>query len=277
MTPTQFTARTLKAFKNKANSRYFSEPQFYGLDGEMVLPDVPWNTPRQCSLITGLLGRHNDTTIADWVCFDYVTPRTMDLPYRKRYPLLRKMVAGLDPHIQLMPFEIVRSMEDVWRLDEKALDDNLEGSVLRNPDAPVKSGRSTLAGEYWRIKQFIDFEFRIEGFEEAEQNNNEAKTNALGRTERSSHKANKVGKGMVGNVKGTMLKDVVWRGKVLFPKGHPVKVGPGQLTHAEREYYFRNPNKLVGQIGKGKTFPQGVKSKPRMPIFLSLRSKEDML
>lgn len=282
----QFTGRSLKAFKNKALTAFWSAPQFKWLDGELIYPGADESTPRLCSITTGLTGRVNATEVPDWIVFDYVDPALLNrgATYRDRFDVLTDMVithqkAGTPGYdkIQLIENYPVKTLAEVLEMDEGFLERGLEGSILRNPDAYYKEGRpSTKVQEIMRIKNFIDFEFRIDSLYEAMENQNEAKTNELGHTERSSHKANKVAKGMVGGFNGTLLDDVMYRGKKLFEKGQPIKVGAGQSTHEERKRWWENPDEVCGKIGKGKTFPQGTKDKLRMPIFLCLRSQEDM-
>lgn len=275
--PGSFCARTLKVFKNIALTQHWSDPVFEGFDGELVHPAYAWTDQPLCRETSGLVGRRFDKTIPNLVAFDYVDRHSIDLPYKKRYDMLRRLVDKLnEPRLLLMPAVVVRSMAQLEAQRAQWANDGYEGSIIRNPEAPYKPGYSGKAMECWRIKEFIDFEFIIDELIEAQQNNNEAKLRPDGRTERSSHKANKVGKGMIGMLRGHFLKDVKWQGRTLFKKGDPVDVGPGQLTHAEREEGWRNPRLYLRKIGKGKLFPYGTKDKARMPVFLTLRNKEDL-
>ena len=53
------------------------------------------------------------------------------------------------------------------------------------------------------------------------------------------------------------------------------KVGTG-WTMAERERLWEAREDLIGQTITYKFFPTGSKDKPRHPVFVSLRSPEDM-
>jgi DNA ligase-1 len=279
-----FTGRSLKMFKNRALTEFFSRAEFMYLDGELILENTDGIEGRQCSLVTGLTGRIKGDATLDLIAFDYLAPDLIaaGADYRERYAVLRRQVEHLQgiygPNkVRLMPYQEVFTLDEVEEIDAAYLDRGLEGSILRNHLARYKEGRpSTKVQELMRIKRFIDFEFVIKGMYEAMENQNEAKTNELGRTERSSHKENMVAKGMVGGFVGNLVADVVHNGKVLFPAGHSLKVGAGKSTHEERERWWKNPQEVVGQIAKAKTFPHQVKDKTRMPIFLSLRSAEDM-
>ena len=269
-----FTARSLKPFDNKANTRYYSDPIYLGIDGECVSPHVKINDDALCRKTTSILNTIEEPTIVNWVAFDLVLPNTIELPYRRRLHMLAKELERIgDPHLRLVKFEIAKCMDDVLAFDARMRELNMEGTIIRRADLPWKAGRSTQYGELWRIKPWIDFEVEIIGFVEAMQNNNEAKKNALGHTERSTHKANKTGKGMIGMIQGRVLKDVQWAGKVLFKAGMVIDIGPGELTHAERAHYFNNPKLFVGKQATVKVMPYGTKDKPRMPTFKALRKK----
>jgi len=279
--PGAFTGRSLKPYKNKKLTKFWSNLAFDGIDGELILPPpYEWNFHAMCRMTTSVVNTIDSPTIPNLVAFDYVTAKTAPLAYRKRYDKLERLVEALREdetrRIHLMPMRIVKSMDELDALDEEWVEYGYEGTIVRNPDAPFKPDRATLAMELWRIKRRIDFEFRVTGLQEAMENRNEAKTNALGRTERSTHKANKVGKGMVGAILGEVLKDVVWRDKVLFKKGQPIKCGPGEMTHDERAKYWKRQDRIIGKIGKAKVQPHGTMDKPRAPVWIGFRAKEDM-
>lgn len=115
---------------------------------------------------------------------------------------------------------------------------------------------------YLRIKDFKDDEAVVTGLIEAQENQNEATTNALGHTERSSSKEGKVGKGMLGAIQAhhSTFGDI--------------EIGPGEMTHEERKYFWEHPEELVGKTITFKYFPFGVKDKPRFPTFKCVREDE---
>lgn len=279
----QFTGRSLKAFKNKALTQYYSASHFSWLDGELVLSDN-WTQERLCSLTTGLCNTVKATEIPQLVAFDYLAPELIRdrATYRQRYLLLAAQVSKLEillgqKMVHLMPNLVVKSFQQLLDLDAQWLDMGYEGTIIRNPDAVYKEGRpgsSTM--ELMRIKRFIDVEARCVGLYEAMENTNEAKTNELGRSERSTHQENMVPKGMVGGLDCVIEKDVYHNNELLFAKDMLIKVGPGEMDHSERKYYWQNQHEIVGKVIKFKTFPKGVKTKPRMPIFLSIRAAEDI-
>jgi DNA ligase-1 len=135
----------------------------------------------------------------------------------------------------------------------------------RAPNGPYKFGRSsTNEGTLLKLKRFEDSEAEIIGVEELLSNQNDANKNALGHTERSSHKANMVPMGTMGCLNVRDLKS-----KVEFSIG----TGFDADTRAE---FWKTRKTVIGKIVKYKYFASGSKDKPRFPVFLGFRDKRDM-
>lgn len=275
------TGRSLKTFEGFGITGYFSRPEFVGLDGEMTLGDKPNCDQRLCSATTGAMGRFKgETDMSDlhWWVFDYLPEP--DVIYRSRYSFLRAKVNELNhPRIHLVPMYECVGPNDLQRFINKFADQGYEGTIIRNPLAVYKPGRATLKGqELWRVKPWADAEILVTGITEGQVNSNEAKTNLLGRTERSSAKAGMVPNAQVGSIQGTMLADFhdPITGKLLFAKGLPITVGSGEMSVKEAMHYFANPDEIVGHIVKFKSMTHGVKDLPRFPTYVSHRLVQDM-
>lgn len=273
-------ARSLKKHENQFVTDLFSKREYSGFDGEMILGTDP-TAPDLCRFTSGAMRRQGEAQFT-WYLFDYVADETNHLPYADRRMALINYVHTLPDHLKqnlrIMPTTLVQTQEEVDAYDTVFLDEGYEGSILRDPASLYKCGRSDGKMQVWRIKRFIDAEFLIEKIVEGNHNANEAKTNELGRTERSSHQENMQPNGLVGSLEGTLLADVLdpQSKAVIIPKGTWITVSPGNLTAAERKYYFENQHEMLKQIGKFKLFPKGTKEKPRFPTLISIRSKEDM-
>jgi len=277
------TGRSLKPFEGFGITEYFSKPKFAGLDGEMTLGSKPNCTERLCSNTTGAMGRFKDVTeMADlhWWVFDHLGEYSHDGHYSWRYKYLAEQVGRLNHvRVHLVPMYEVFGPNELQRHISQFANQGYEGTIIRNPDAAYKEGRATLKGqELWRVKPWADAEILVTGITEGQVNGNEAKTNALGRTERSSHKAGMVPNGQVGSIQGVMLADFhdPLTGKLLFAKGLPVTVGSGEMTVAEATRYFQNPKQIVNHVVKFAHMTHGVKDLPRFPIYKSHRLAEDM-
>lgn len=272
--------RSLEAFKNTAVVEKFSHPAHWGFDGELTLKGhVTCATlpagESLCSLTTGVVNRaklkKGETelpTNLQWNLFDYLHPDVVDLTYEERYLTLVARVSDMrcGQHIVVIPYTVIENDEQRDAFIEKCLNEGYEGAIFRNPRAKHKHGRATVkANDFWRYKPTSDKDFIVTGFEEAMENRNEAKTNALGRTERSSHKENLVGKGMVGTILGTDVET-----------GKPVRIGPGALKHDERVAIWNDQAAWIGRPGKYTSLDTGVKDAPRQARFTSWRPVEDL-
>jgi DNA ligase-1 len=166
--------------------------------------------------------------------------------------------------VQVVPHLAVHAVSELDVMEAALLCKGAEGVMLRLPSGPYKEGRSTEREGYLiKVKRFEDSEAEVLEAHEEQENTNEATTNELGRTKRSSAKAGKVGKGILGVLTGRDLKTGVEFNMSGFTLQQKIELW------AEREA-------LVGRIAKYKFFPSGGKDKPRHPIFLGWRSKEDM-
>ena len=283
--------RSLKEFKNPFIAERFSHTTLLGVDGELALGK--WTDPRLCSNTTGFVnrkkakdGKPTESGELVWWAFDYLSPKTVDMPYADRLKaLLTSHAEGSwqDAYgVKIVPWCWVYSLTELLTFEEECLDQGFEGVIVRDPFGMHKSGRATVkSGAYLRIKRFIDFEGIIENVLEAKENQNDIKVNELGQTERSTHQENMVPKGMVGTVQLRALGDVVVGGKVLIAKGQLIDVGAGNMPHSERTraweaFVNKSEDCILGKIGKAKFFPKGQKDLPRFPTFVGLRSEEDM-
>jgi DNA ligase-1 len=289
------TGRSLKAFKNSFVAECFSHPEFLGIDGELVLGE--WNAQGLCRTTTGFVNRKTakpgkPTKSKDfkWYAFDFLRADVVHLPYIQRLEALQEasatwFAADEVPNVFVVPWKLVHTLEELYAFEDECLDAGFEGVIVRDPNGMHKSGRATTKlGAYLRIKRFIDFEGKVVGMTEAMENQNEAKTNELGRTERSTHQENMIPKGMVGNILLEALADVEYRGKVVIQKGQEIVVGAGCMPHEQRIAVWQafaaddteSEDYIMGEIGKAKFMPQGQKAKLRMPTWLCLRAEEDM-
>ena len=277
----KLTGRSLDPFPGFGVSEYFSRPEFQGFDGELTLGSCPL-AEGLCSQTTGALAKFNGvSTMPDihWWLFDYVTPETASMPYHSRYTLLENRVYGLgNPRLHVVRSRVCWTRDELDAAIKEFQDAGYEGTIIRNPNAVYKEGRATKKNqELWRVKPWSDFEILVTGITEGQKNENEAKKNTLGRTERSSAKDGMVPNGQVGSIQGTLVDDFKdHQGNILFPKGLPITAGSGKMTVEEATDFFQNPHKIIGHYAKVKTMTYGVKDLPRFPTFESLRLKQDL-
>ena len=263
-------SRSLKLIRNKYVQSELSDAVLEGLDGELIVgsptaPDVYRTT-------TSAVMRESGTPSFTFWAFDNVNMPTKN--YRQRLTKLRARAkvwsSDFVLSIIVIPVEILEAVdiEDMsqLRVYEKAcLDAGFEGVILRDGSGRYKHGRSTAKeGGLIKVKRFSDSEATILGMEEQMKNNNEKKINELGRSQRSSHKENKVPMGTMGAL---VCKDA--------STGIQFNIGTG-FTDEVRDQLWKYKDGLIGQIVKYKYFDIGVKDAPRHPVYLGLRDKSDM-
>ena len=275
------TGRSLKQFEGFGITEFFSRPEFTGLDGEMTLGNKPNCDERLCSLTTGAMGRFKgvaEMPDLHWWVFDHLT--YPNHRYITRYQRLEDTVKSLShPRVHLVPMYVADNASHLEHNIAEFFEQGYEGAIIRNPEAIYKPGRATQKGqELWRVKSWADAEILVTGITEGQANGNEAKTNALGRTERSSAKSGMTPNGQVGSIQGVLLAHVKdpYTGRLMFRKGTEVTVGSGEMTVAEATHYFKHPKEIIGHIVKFKHMTHGVKDKPRFPIYLSHRLPQDL-
>jgi DNA ligase-1 len=245
-------SRSMKRIPNKHVQLAFStNPNFVGLDGELIVGEpTDKDVYRKTNSVVASI---DDDTRVQFYVFDRYNRD--GVRYEDRVPQV-----PTHPWMVAVFSDLCTSMEDVVHREEHYLSAGFEGLILRSPEGLYKNGRSTIKEQgMLKLKRFVDSEAEVIGVEEEMHNANEAKVNELGHTARSSHKANLVGKGTMGAL---VVRDV--------RTGVEFKIGTG-FTAADRAKEW-----LLGTIVKYKSFPVGVKDKPRHPVFLGIREDFDL-
>lgn len=258
-------SRSLKPIPNKHVQKLFGRPELEGLDGELIVGSP---TDPQCFQNTsGAVRRESGEPDVTFFVFDsFLLP---DKPYTARRGDVKRAYYSIRlPRVVLLHSWSVPDSLTLDMIEEEYLEDGYEGTILRDPSSPYKFGRSTAKEGYLlKLKRFKDSEARILAVEELMHNGNEAKTNELGRTERSSHKANLVPAGTMGKLH---VEDI--------HTGQRFYIGTG-FTQAQRDEFWMwwgGCGECGPRIVKYKFFPVGVKELPRHPVYLGLRDEFDM-
>lgn len=252
-------SRTLKPIRNRFVNQYLSSHDLPSLDGELIVgsatdPNAMQNTT------SGVMSADGEPDFTYHVFDLHCSPAR----FHGRYASLLEV--GLPPRVVVHQHQYLRTVAELEDMEEQALTAGYEGLIVRDPLGTYKENRSTLReGGMVKIKRHVDAEAIVIGAEELMHNANDATTNALGYTERTSHLANQVGMGTLGSLRVQLLSDP----DVEF------SVGTG-MTAEDRTWMWNNREQMVGKIIKYKSFPVGVKDKPRHPVFLGFRDLEDL-
>lgn len=261
------TGRSLKPHGNKAITAFYSQPDYTGFDGEFTL-DGRLTGGELCNKTNSLMTTHDGNSNVVWNLFDYLHPFVVGLTYQERYEALAASLDACMPYgVNLLPWVLINSVEEAQAWIDKCLADGYEGAIFRDPKAMHKSGRATAkANDFWRFKPVSDKDAIVLSVEEGQTNNNEAKLDPRGHTERSTNAENMVPNGMAGCL---ICRDCA--------TGDTIRVSPGAMKHDERIDVFLHPEKIVGGGIKYRSLDTGVKSAPRQARYVCRRSLEDML
>ena len=242
-------SRSLKPIPNEYIQLMLGVFDLEGEDGELIIgpsnaPDVYRTT------VSGVM------RIAGEPDFTF---HTFDNVYRERSYSFHSSVEN--EYCVAHGYELLLTVNEVLEYETKVLNEGYEGVILRAPGALYKHGRSTVKqGHLLKLKRFVDAEAVVIGVEELMHNDNEAVTNELGRTARSSHKEGKRPAGVLGALVCKTMEGVQFN------------IGTG-FTAGMRERYWKQD--LIGELIKYKYFDVGIKVAPRHPVFLGFRNRID--
>lgn len=256
--------RTLKDVPNRYVSNLLSVLFLNGMDGELIVGSPTSKTVYR-DTVSEIMA-HDKTPEFTFYVFDL---HNEPANYSTRRTLLEREVAHARkavPFLKLHESKVVFTEAELMHYEAQCVEQGYEGIIVRaNLDGHYKYGRSTVnEGHLLKVKRFSDFESTIIGFQEEMFNGNEAQTNELGRTKRSTAKSGLSGKSTLG---AFLVRDT--------ESGIEFAVGTG-LTAAERQLYWNTRDSLIGQVIKYKCFEVGRKIAPRHPVFLGMRDAADL-
>lgn len=262
-------SRSLKPIRNEYVQSILGKPEYNGLDGELVVgseidPNCMQNTT------SGVMRIKGEPDFRFCVFDDYQVPGG----FAHRYDCMRKSLESIDePRIVPVEHAMMFTQEHLDRLEAGLTEKGFEGVMVRSLDGPYKHGRSTAKQGYLlKIKRFEDGEAEVIDVLEMMHNENEAKTNELGRTERSTAKEGLVPAGVMGKLVVRDLKT-----------GVEFEIGTGFSAQQRADIWkawhagVDETGTLGSGVAKYKHFANGgVVDKPRFPVFLGFRDPEDM-
>jgi len=212
-----------KRVPNVALSQWIRENVPDGIDCEM-LAGSPTDPACYTKTFSATMSHEADWSSVKFYVFDMCN--SLASTAAQRYALAEEKIRALAPIIQekfvMVPQRVVTSEEEFYAAYSEFLEQGYEGMIAKDPAGLYKYGKSTPKEQtQLKVKPDEDAEARVVSCYEAEENQNEAFTNEVGETKRSSHQENKVGKGMLG-------------GFNVVINGLECKIAPGKLTHDQR-------------------------------------------
>jgi len=259
-------SRSKKPIPNRFIQDTIEKPGLSGLDGELTVG--PPNAKDVMQRTTSGVMRQDGEPDFTWWIFDYWTKP--EDAYVNRMSALNAYLKTPEflqnhPRIRFLDQAFVETQEQLDKYEQQCIDQGFEGIMLRSLGGRYKYGRSTAREGYLlKVKRWVDAEARVIGFEERMHNANEATTNELGYTARSSHKDNLIPMNTLGAL--------ILQGA----DGITFNVGTG-FGDAMRQHIWNYRDSYLNAIVTYKTFQQtGVKDKPRFNVFKGFRNPLDM-
>lgn len=254
-------SRALKPIRNQYIQSILGRPELNGLDGELIVGDP---TARDCmrSTNSGVMSAGGEPDFTFYV-FDI-----WNRPGRGYHEVLTHLI-GLPkyPHVKLLPQHLCVNAFNVEKHEQQALDEGYEGLIIRRLEGLYKYGRSTLREGYlMKLKRYVQEEAVVIGYEPLYHNDNDPELNALGYTQRSTAQAGKIDLPLLGAL---VVRGIYQNTLTTF------KVGTG-FTFEERATLWEQRESLVDKIITYKLFPMGSKDRPRHPVWVGFRDKDDM-
>ncbi len=255
----QLVSRTMKPIRNTYTQSLFGRPELEGLDGELVVGN-PWDKNLMQQTSSGVMRISGAPSVSFWVFDQWNDPNC----FHTRIKALQFYEHR--SHISEVPHELVSSYDEMIEQEATYISAGYEGVMLRRLDGPYKQNRSTLKEAYLvKVKRFHDAEAIVLGWEPLMRNNNDQERDERGYAKRSHVSSNKEADALIGSLIVRCLET-----------GQEFNVGSG-FTEAQRIQLYNERHQLAGRVLKYKSFKvTGVKDKPRHPIFLGFRDKDDM-
>jgi DNA ligase-1 len=259
-------SRTLKPIPNAFVQETLGHNALTGLDGELTVgPAFAQNVMQTTT--SGVMSREGEPDFVYWV-FDFWTAPTM--PFGERLQIMQRAkrdgVFEGQTRVQLLPQHLIHNQLELDAFEAVCLEQGYEGVMVRSPMGRYKYGRSTVKEGYLlKVKRFVDSEAVVIGFEEKMHNANQATTNELGYTKRSSHQENLVPAGVLGAL---ICKDLT--------TGIEFNIGTGFDDVARKQIWDNRPNYLHQLVTYKHFANAGVKVAPRFPVFKAFRSALDL-
>lgn len=256
-------SRSMKPIRSKTVQELFGKPELNGLDAEVLYG--PWNAPNVFNVTTQAVMSTNlpEGFLASEIRLAVFDDVLTEGAYEDRHFAATNIVAIHKPQGRMVEQVEIANEAALLEFEDRALETGFEGLMVRSILGKYKQGRSTAKdGILGKLKRFSQDEGLIIGFEEKMTNTNEAKTNELGRTQRSQAQEGLVGAGTLGAFVATC-------------DGIQFTCGSG-LDDATRDLIWASRSEYLGKYFTFTHFAVGRKDSFRFPIYKGMRDADDM-
>ena len=264
-------SRTFKPIPNRYIRTMLEKFLLDGMDMELVMAGYPQTGTFQET--SGNIMREDGKPNFLACVLDWVAPSWgLEHPYFDR---IDSVEDWWDRSRHTIPFavtvvtpKLINNASDLVDYEQEMLAAGFEGIMARDPNGRYKCGRSTVReGILIKIKRFESMEAKVMSVEPLMHNTNEAGVDNFGRTKRSTAK--------VGMVADELMGKLIVEGINGDYQGITFEVGTG-FNAEQRKQFWQNRKQIIGKVITITYFPQGIKDKPRFPVFHGWRDKIDL-
>lgn len=253
-------SRSLKPIRNKYVQEMFGKPEYNGMDGELVVGDIYAEDVFQ-KTTSGVMSAEGTPDVKFYV-FDVCNKPEETFIARRLILHSKTKNLSSESNVLMLTQHYVETLVDLQQHLEDERIKGGEGLICRNPEGKYKYGRSTPKEQLSvKLKFFEQDEFEVIGFEERMHNTNEATTNELGYTERSSCKENLIPMNTLGSL-------------VLKYEDTEFRCGTG-FSDVQRKEIWDNKESYLGKLASIRYMSVGSKDLPRVPSFIGWRDSDD--
>ena len=256
--------RSLKSIRNHYARKLLSHSFYEYLDAEIIVGKA--NAKDAYNQTMSGIQSYEGTPDFRLHVFDFTANLTLSFEKRfefLKYHLPKEIEEANQQLVELVDQILIHNYDELVAYENECLALGFEGIMLRDPYTPrYKCGRSTeKEGLLLKVKRFTDTEAVILNFQELVSNQNEQTTNNLGYAERSSKQENLIPMGTLGSI-------------IVKSKEFDLEFNIGSgFTADMRNHIWTNREKYQGKTIKFKYQKEGVKDRPRFPIFLGFRDE----
>jgi len=268
------TTRSGKQLANLSTRKILTRSEFDGLDGELITgsPTAPDALHKAQSAFGTIAGEPEFT----WHIFDDMARGKVGYWNHWAHSVVPRILT-LPEWCIAVPQQLVATPAELLAFHKHIVSLGYEGTVIRDPRSPYKHNRSTRKQEWMlKVKDVTYEEVMVISFNEKMINANEAMTDDLGFTRRSSHKAGKIPAGTCGSftVRSINSSFDAEQGKISFEE---FSVGTGPLVAHELKDIWENRMSYSLRPMTVKYYSQAAsRMKPRSGQFVAWRVMEDM-
>lgn len=251
-------SRSMKPIPNKQIQQWASDNALAleGVDGEFIVGSPTADTVFRDT--TSFVMSHDKVDNFSFYAFDVVTY----MPFNHRLTALEAKV--LPSNTKVLDQHLVGSSVDLERFRTDAVAQGYEGAMVRSTEGKYKQGRSSVKeGILLKLKLFKDDDFEVVGYDCKYHNTNEATTNELGRTARSTSK------------EGLVPMDTLGVLYLRTADGKEFGCGSG-FDDKTRDELWAVRDSLIGKLATVKYFEVGAYETPRFPVFKGIRATIDL-